>query len=119
MDRPTDDIYSLDEILEQCELDAFDEEERKILYDAIERLFYSKTFRIGHAELPREKVRSRLYELDGTVLRSALANLHRNDKQVKNVTGYLMSTIFNCITEDYSMLHVDPYLNSLRDPGKG
>lgn len=113
-DRQTDGIYKLDEILERCDLGSFDSEEQKILYDAIERLFYSKTFRIGNAELPQEKVRSRLYELDGSILRSALANLHKNDRQIKNLTGFLMSTIFNCITEEYSLLHVDPYLNSLR-----
>ena len=97
-ERQTDSIYKLDEILERCDLGSFDSEEQKILYDAIERLFYSKTFRIGNAELPQEKVRSRLYELDGSILRSALANLHKNDRQIKNLTGFLMSTIFNCIT---------------------
>lgn len=118
-DRQTDDIYRLDEIIENCELEYFDEEEQKILCDAIERLFYSKTFRIGNAELPQANVRSRLYELDASILRSALANLHRNDREIKNITGYLMSTIFNCITEDYSLLHVDPYLNSFRRIGEG
>lgn len=113
-DRLTNDIYRLDEILERCELDTFDSEERKILYDAIERLFYSKTFKIGGAELPQERVRSRLYELNGSILRSALDNMHRNDRKIKNITGYMMSTIFNCIAEEYSLLHVDPYLNYLR-----
>lgn len=112
-DRQTD-IYKLDEIIDNCELEFFDEEERKILYDAIERLFYSKTFRIGSAELPQDKVRSRLYELDGSILRNAVDSLHRNDREIKNITGYLMSTIFNAITEEYSLLHVDPYLNSFR-----
>lgn len=118
-DRQMDSIYNLDEILERCDLCSFDSEEQKILYDAIERLFYSKTLRIGNAELPQEKVRSRLYELDGSILRSALDNLHKNDRQIKNLTGFLMSTIFNCITEEYSLLHVDPYLNSLRAYQKG
>lgn len=112
-DRQTD-IYKLDKIIDNCELEFFDEEERKILYDAIERLFYSKTFRIGSAELPQDKVRSRLYELDGSILRNAVDSLHRNDREIKNITGYLMSTIFNAITEEYSLLHVDPYLNSFR-----
>ena len=113
-DRRTDDVYKFNEILERCELDTFDNEEQKILYDAVERLFFSRSFNIGNAELPQEKVRSRLYELDGNILRSALDKVHRNESKIKNITGYMMSTIFNCITEEYSLLHVDPYLNFLR-----
>lgn len=114
-DRRTDSQYRLAEILENCQLECFDEEERKILYDALERMFYSDGLKIGNAKLPQDKVRSRMYEIDANTLRSALANLHSNDKPIRNITAYVMSTIFNCITEDYSLLHVDPYLNSLRN----
>lgn len=114
-DRRTDGIYSLDDILEICEIDTFCEEERKILYDALERMYYSEKFRIGDAVLPQEKVRSRMYEISATVLRNALDKLHSNDKEIKNITAYVMSTIFNSITEEYSLLHVDAYLNHLRE----
>ena len=115
VDGQTDDVYSFDDILESCQLDTFEEEERKILYDALERLFYSESFKIGGAVLPRRKVRSRMYEIDVSTLESAMAKLHKNEKQIKNMTAYVMSTIFNCITEDCTLLHVDPYLNSLRE----
>ena len=69
---------------------------------------------IGNARLPQNSVRSRMYEIDANILQSAIANLHKNDKPIRNITAYVMSTIFNCITEEYSLLHVDPYLNSLR-----
>lgn len=118
VDGQTDDVYSFDDILENCQLDTFDEEERKILYDALERLFYSENFKIGGAVLPRRKVRSRMYEIDVSTLESAMAKLHKNEKQIKNMTAYVMSTIFNCITEDCTLLHVDPYLNSLREVKK-
>lgn len=111
-----DNPYSLDEILENCELETFPEEERKILYDALERLFYSESLKIGSAILPRDKVRSRMYEITAETLRTAVFKLHRNDKPISNMTAYVMSTIFNCITEEYTLLHVDPYLNSLRQP---
>ncbi|MBO5021738.1 MAG: hypothetical protein J6D52_13825, partial [Clostridia bacterium] len=65
-------------------------------------------------KLPQDKVRSRMYEIDGSILQSAMQNLHRNDREISNITAYVMSTIFNCITEEYSLLHVDPYLNALR-----
>ena len=62
-DGQTDDVYSFDDILENCQLEVFDEEEQKILYDALERLFYSENLKIGNAVLPRRKVRSRMYEI--------------------------------------------------------
>jgi len=114
-DGQTDDVYSFEDILENCQLDTFEEEERKILYDALERLFYSENLKIGGAILPRRKVRSRMYEIDVLTLESAMAKLHKNENQIKNMTAYVMSTIFNCITEDCTLLHVDPYLNSLRE----
>lgn len=113
-DGQTDDVYNFEDILENCQLDTFEEEERKILYDALERLFYSESFKIGGAVLPRRKVRSRMYEIDITTLQSTMEKLHKNEKQIKNMTSYVMSVIFNCITEDCTLLHVDPYLNSLR-----
>lgn len=113
-DRQTDSIYNFDEILENCQLEYFDEEERKVLYDALERMYFSESLKIGKAILPQDKVRSRMYEIDINILESALHNLHKNDKPISNITAYVMSTIFNCITEEYSLLHVDPYLNSLR-----
>ncbi len=119
-DGRADNTYKLEEILGNCQLESFDAEEQKILYDAIERLFYSKTFKIGNAVLPQDKVRSRLYELDAAVLQNALHSLHRNrDRPIKNITAYIMSVIFNSITEEYSLLHVDPYLNSMRAPTGG
>ncbi len=113
-DGQTDDVYSFEDILENCQLNTFEDEERKILYDALERLYYSECLKIGGAVLPRRKVRSRMYEIDVSTLESAMAKLHKNEKQIKNMTAYVMSTIFNCITEDCTLLHVDPYLNSLR-----
>ena len=81
-DRQTDSKYNFDEILEKCELEIFDEEERKILYDALERMFYSKELKIGGAILPQDKVRSRMYEIDASILQSAMHNLHKNEREI-------------------------------------
>ena len=59
-------------------------------------------------------LRSRMYEIDVNTLRAAMDKLHRNTAQIRNVTAYVMSTIFNCITEEYSSAHVDPFLNEMR-----
>lgn len=112
-DRQTD-IYSLEDILELCQLDTFPDEEKKILYDALERMYYSENFRIGDAVLPQEKVRSRMYDLNATLLHGVMDKLHQNNKEIKNITAYVMSTVFNAITEEYSVLHIDPYLNAMR-----
>ena len=102
-DGQTDDVYSFEDILENCQLDTFEGEERKILYDALERLFYSENFKIGGSILPRRKVRGRMYEIDVSTLESAMAKLHKNEKQIKNMTAYVMSTILICITEDCTL----------------
>lgn len=104
-------------ILKQCQLERFDKDIRSIFYDAIERLFYCSEFKIGTSILPGENVRSRLCELDCSVLESALYKIHRNKRDTKNPTGYVMSVIFNCLTEDFTETHLDPYLNHFREGG--
>ena len=112
-----DDEAELMGILDACELSFFDPETASVFENAIERLFFSDSFRIGTAVLPQSRVRSRLHLLDGMILRNAESKLHANlDRPVRNSTAYTMATIFNCIAESESDLMVDPYLNSLRSP---
>ncbi|MEG2679752.1 MAG: hypothetical protein RR949_07390, partial [Oscillospiraceae bacterium] len=111
------DEEELEDILDACELHCFAPETAQVFENAIERLFYADSFRVGNATLPQSRVRAKLRLLDGMILQDAerklTANLERN---VKNSTAYTMSTIFNCIAESESDLLVDPYLNSLRAP---
>ena len=120
-DGPADDEKELTGILDACELSYFKPEVARVFENAIERLFYSDNLRIGQAVLPRSRVRSRLHLLNYFVLQEAESNLHANrNAPVRDSTKYVMSTIYNCITETESNLMVDPYLNSLRSPpGKG
>ncbi len=105
------------DILDACELDCFDPETARVFENAVERLFYSDSFRIGNATLPKSRIRAKLRLLDGMVLRSAESKLAANlEREVKNSTAYTMATILNCIAESESDLMVDPYLNSLRAP---
>lgn len=110
-------------ILDACELFCFAPETARVFENAIERLFYSDSFRVGNATLPQSRVRAKLRLLDGMILRTAEQKLHANlDKDVKNSTAYVMSTLFNCIAESESDLIVDSYLNQLRAiprPGGG
>ena len=115
-----DDEAELMDILDACELSSFPPETARVFENAVERLFYSDSFRIGGAVLPQSRVRSRLHLLDGMILREAESKLRSNlDKPIRNSTAYTMATIFNCIAESESDLMVDPYLNSLRSPPGG
>ena len=115
-----DDETELMDILDACELSYFEPETARVFENAIERLFYSDSFRIGKAVLPQSRGRSRLHLLDGMILRNAESKLHANlDRPIRNSTAYTMATIFNCIAESESDLMVDPYLNSLRSPPDG
>ncbi len=113
----------LDLILRDCHLELFDADTAHVFAAAIERLYYSESFRIGNAVLPQARVRSRLYDLDYTLLCVARQKLRANMREVKNSTAYVMSVIFNAITEAAGDTLVDPYLNSLQPgppaPGEG
>ncbi|MBR4657550.1 MAG: replication initiator protein A [Oscillospiraceae bacterium] len=116
-DGRTDDEKELMGILDACELFSFPADTARVFENAIERLYYSDSFRIGNATLPRSRVRSRLRLLDGMILQEAERKLTSNlEREVINSTAYTMATIFNCISESESDLIVDPYLNSLRAP---
>ena len=116
-DGQTDDEKELMGILDACELSFFPPETARVFENAIERLYYSDSFRIGNATLPQCRVRAKLRLLDGMILRDAESKLAANlEKNIRNSTAYTMATIFNCIAESESDLLVDPYLNSLRAP---
>ena len=106
----------LAQILENCALWVFDPETAKVFENAIERLFYSREYRIGKAVLPQANVRSRLWDLDCTILQSVTGKLRQNQRNVKNSTAYTMAVIFNAICESQSDVLLDPYLNSLSGP---
>ena len=107
----------LEAILENCEFDLFSPEVAGVFRNAVERLYYSRSFTLGGATLPQEKVRSHLWELDGSILQSALEKLQSNrERRVKNSTAYVMAVVLNSIWEQESDLLVDPFLNSMASP---
>lgn len=102
------------DILDACELDSFSPETALVFENAIERLYYSDSYRIGNATLPQSRVRAKLRRLDGMILREVEYKLRENrEENVKNSTAYTMAVLFNCIAESESDLMIDPYLNSL------
>lgn len=102
------------DILDACELDSFSPETALVFENAIERLYYSDSYRIGNATLPQSRVRAKLRRLDSMILREVEYKLRENrEETVKNSTAYTMAVLFNCIAESESDLMIDPYLNSL------
>lgn len=89
----------LTDIIENCELDIFDDDVRNIYESAIERLYYSEIFKIGNAVIPQDKIRSYLTRLDSGILFGVHQTLCKNTTRIKNPIGYVMSMIINAVCE--------------------
>lgn len=112
-ERIDDEPNQLEEILENCEFEILNEEEAGVFRNIVTRLFYSDSFTIGNAILPREVIRSNLRSLDGLIILDTREKLRLNvDKPIRNSTKYIMTTLMNNIWESKSDLMVDPFLNS-------
>lgn len=92
----------LQRIWNRCGLEMFRDNIRVMLEQAIERLFYSESLKIGNARLPKEKIRGYLSLLDEEILISVLDTVKKNEETIVNPTAYLMSTIINAICEQES-----------------
>ena len=118
MDR-TEDQAQLRQTLDNCDLRIFDPEDAKVFETAIERLFYSDGLRVGKAVLPQANIRSRLWDLDGTMLQVVAGKLKNNQREVRNPIAYVMQVIFSSINEAHCDVMIDPYINSLRADRSG
>ena len=103
-DGPTDDDERIQEILDRCELEIFSDSARQMLIQAVERLYYSESLKIGNARLPQAKVRSYLNLLDCETLMSTVESMKVNEERIINPMAYIMSTIINKICERESDL---------------
>ena len=94
----------LEYIKQKCELNLFDEKRRNIIENALDIMYYSNNLKIGHAILPQENVRSRMYLLNSSIIFYAFDKLNylKSDMQIKNSTNFIISCIYNAITEYYS-----------------
>ena len=95
---------NLEYIKQKCELYLFDERQRNIIENALDIMFYSKELKIGQAILPKENVRSRMQLLNASIIFYALDKLNnlKPDIQIYNSTNFIISCLYNAITEYYS-----------------
>jgi len=101
-DGQTDEEHILQYIFSKCELHIFVPNVQQMLKQAIERLFYSESFKVGDARLPKAKIRSYLWLLDADILNSVMESVKACESTVINPMAYLMSTIINAICEKES-----------------
>lgn len=102
-DGQADEII-LQQILGKCSLEMFSPNVSMMLAQAIERLYYSESLKIGDARLPQAKIRSYLWLLNADILITVLDAMKQNEGRIKNPMAYLMSTIINTICEQESGL---------------
>lgn len=95
---------NLEYIKQKCELYLFDERQRNIIENALDIMFYSKELKIGQAILPKENVRSRMQLLNASIIFYAIDKLNylKPDTQIYNSTNFIISCLYNAITEYYS-----------------
>ena len=107
-------VNELAEIKNRCELELLEEvdelgnidtRKRQMVENAIEMMYYSSEIKVDNAIIPQELVRKKLKQLNGAKLCYALDKLNQNLINTLNVTSstkYLISCIYNAITEYYS-----------------
>lgn len=95
---------NLEYIKQKCELYLFDEKQRNIIENALDIMFYSKELKIGKAILPKENVRSRMQLLNASIIFYAFDKLNylKPDTQIYSSTNFIISCLYNAITEYYS-----------------
>lgn len=85
---------SLEEIKSQSKLDEFEEEEKCILQDVIERLYYSKILKIGNVNIDNSKILDKLKLINKNNL-IQLLNISKQSNNIKNIINYLMICLYN------------------------
>lgn len=95
---------NLETIKQKCELYLFKESQRNIIENTLDLMFYSNNLKIGQAVLPQEIVRSRMQLLNASIIFYVFDKLNylKQDSQIHNSTNFMISCLYNAITEYYS-----------------
>ena len=79
---------------EKCKLNEFTKEERSILEDVIERLYYADNLKVGNVIITHPKILSKLPLINKNNL-IQLLDIVKNSSNIKNITNYLMICLYN------------------------
>ena len=114
------DANALRRLLVQSGINFLPEDHAEVMRQAIERLFYSQSLKIGDAVYPGAYIRQSLERLDYDILQAAVGKITGNtSRKVRNSSAYVVAVLFNSIMETRSDLLAAPYLNFLRQNRKG
>ncbi len=95
---------NLEDIKRKCELYLFKKNQRNIIENTLDLMFYSDNLKVGQAVLPQEIVRSRMQILNASIIFYAFNKLNylKQDSKIHNSTNFMISCLYNAITEYYS-----------------
>lgn len=114
------DANALRRLLVQSGINFLPEDHAEVMRQAIERLFYSQSLKIGDTVYPGAYIRQSLERLDYDILQAAVGKITGNtSRKVRNSSAYVVAVLFNSIMETRSDLLAAPYLNFLRQNRKG
>ena len=98
----TDERKELDAILDRIDWSIFKKPVKEMFSQAIERMYYTKTLKIGNAVLPNKTVRDYLGKINEDILISVLESMKQNSRRIVNPIGYLTSMLINAVCEQES-----------------
>ena len=98
--NPNRDDDELRSLKQKCRLDDFSGQEKIILEDVIDALFYKENLRVGNVTVTRNKIRERLQLIVKENL-VRLVEIYNSTSHVQNKKNYLMICLYNNLGETH------------------
>lgn len=92
--QSNEESISLNDVKEKCKLNEFATEEKSILEDFIDRLYYADNLKVGNVIITNSKILSKISLINKDNL-IQLLDIVRNNNNIKNITNYLMICLYN------------------------
>jgi len=102
------------EIFIKAETDYLADDEKEVIENAIERLYFSQSIKLKNTEFPNSHIRCHLERLNYFIVQDALHRLGQNTNRIRDSGAYTAVVLLSSIIEHNSTLLVDPYLNLLK-----
>ena len=96
--NPNSDDDELSRLKQKCRLDDFSGQEKIILEDVVDALFYKENLRVGNVTVTRNKIRERLQLIVKENL-VRLVEIYNSTSHVQNKKNYLMICLYNNLGE--------------------
>ena len=92
--QSNEESISLNDVKEKCKLNEFATEEKSILEDVIDRLYYADSLKVGNVIITNSKILSKISLINKNNL-IQLLDIARNNNSIKNITNYLVICLYN------------------------